>query len=88
MEPSTCTWLTVGLVPYHIQKRYPARRVRTITIRALFWTLDIRTHWQPCRDRRRVRSQCRTAWTLHIPLIERLRDAVWAAVARLRGSDT
>jgi hypothetical protein len=28
-----------------------------------------------------------TAWTLRIPLIERVRDAVWAAVMRLKGGD-
>lgn len=104
MEPITYAWLAVGLVPYHIAKRYPTRHTRTVTLRALFWTLDIRTtrtpvgagrlrrgrrdFQSPGRDRRRVhRPAPRTAWTLHIPLIERLRDAVWAAVLRLKGPD-
>ena len=102
MEPSTTAWLAVGLVPYHIAKRYPTRHTRAVTIRALFWTLDIRTtrtpvgagrlrrggrdFQSPGRNRRRVRWQHHSAWTLHIPLIERLRDAVWAAAARLKGS--
>lgn len=87
MEPITYTWLAVGLAPYHVAKRYPSRHVRAITIRAFFWTLDIRTCWQRRCYRHRVRWLRRTAWTLRIPLIERLRDAVWAAVMRLRGAD-
>ena len=33
-------------------------------------------------------QRCRcTAWTLRISLIEQVRDAVWAAVLRLKGTD-
>ena len=100
MEPITYAWLAVGLVPHQIQKRYPSRNVRTIAIRALFWTLEIRTMRMPVTVRHPARKsllhpapvaygarryRCRTAWTLCVPLIERVRDAVWAAVMRLKG---
>jgi hypothetical protein len=79
-------WLAAGLVPYHIEKRYPSRRERIVTIWALFWTLEVRTRWlRPTRRGRRSR-RC-TEWTLRIPLIERVRDAVWAAVLRPKGTD-
>lgn len=83
MEPITYAWLAVGLIPYHIEKKLPSRRERIITVRALFWTLEVRTRWlRPTRRSRRGR--CCTGWTLHIPLIERMREAIWAAVLRLK----
>ena len=86
-EKLTWAWLAAGLVPYHIEKRYPSRRERVIKIRALFWTLDVRTSWlRPISHR--GRGQHRSDWTLRIPLIERVRDAVWAAVLRLKGGET
>lgn len=86
-ENLTWAWLAAGLVPYHIEKKLPSRRERIITIRALFWTLEVHTRWlRPTRRGRRGR-RC-TDWTLHIPLIERVRDAVWAAVMRLRGAES
>jgi hypothetical protein len=78
-ENLTWAWLAAGLVPYHIEKKVPSRRERVVTIRALFWSLEVRT--------RRLRRTRRTEWTLHIPLIERVRDAVWAAVMRLKGGE-
>jgi|GEM_PF-1015751 len=72
-------WLAAGLVPYHIEKRLPSRRERVVTIRALFWTLEVHT--------RRIGCTRRTDWALRIPLIERVRDAVWAAVMRLKGNE-
>lgn len=83
-EHVTWAWLAAGLVPYHIEKTLPSRRERLITIRALFWTLEVHTRWLRAARRGR-RGRRRTAWTLRIPLIERLRDAVWAAVTRLKG---
>jgi hypothetical protein len=85
-EKLTWAWLAAGLVPYHIEKRYPSRHDRVVTIRALFWTLEIRTRWLRPTHRGR-RSRRYTDWTLRIPLIERVRDAVWAAVMRLKGSE-
>ena len=53
-ENLTWAWLAAGLVPYHIEKRYPSRRERIVTIRALFWTLEVRTRWlRPTRRGRR-----------------------------------
>ena len=42
-EKLTWAWLAAGLIPYHIEKRHPSRRERIVTIRALFWTLEVRT---------------------------------------------
>lgn len=68
-------WLVVGLVPYRIEKRCLAGHVRTLEVRALFWSLTVR-----------LRSSGRHDWTVRVPLIERLRDAVWAAVTQMRES--
>jgi len=81
---TTYAWLTVGTVPYYIETRLPSRCQRIVTIRALFWSLEVRTRW-PRSPRGGRRNRSRTNWTLHIPLIERLRDAVWAAVMGLKG---
>ena len=71
-ENLTWAWLAAGLIPYYIKKRYPSRRERLVTIRALFWTLEVHTRWlRPTRRGRRSR-RC-TDWTLRIPLIERVR---------------
>ena len=78
-ENLTWAWLAAGLLPYHIENRVPSRHERAVTIRALFWTLEVRT--------RRTRRTRRTDWTLRIPLIERVRDAVWAAVMRLKSGE-
>jgi hypothetical protein len=75
----TWVWLAAGLVPYQIEKKLPSRRERILIIRALFWSLEVRT--------RRIRRTKRTDWILHIPLIDRVRDAVWAAATRLKSSD-
>ena len=78
MTENLTWWLAAGLVPYYIEKKLPSRRESLVTFRALFWTLDVRT--------RRVGRVHRADWTLRIPLIERTRDAVWAAVMRLKGT--
>jgi hypothetical protein len=79
-ENLTWAWLAAGLIPYHIEKQQPTRRERVVTIRALFWSLEVRT--------RRIRRTRRTDWTLRIPLIERVRDAIWAAVTRLKAGES
>lgn len=66
--------LAVGFVPYRIERRCLAGGSRRLEVRALFWSL--RVHW---------RRSGRLDWKLSVPLIERLRDAVWAAVTRLQG---
>jgi nitrate reductase NapE component len=76
-EIPSWAWLAAGLVPYHIEHRRPARRRRIIIIRALFWTLEVRS--------RRARRIWHTDWTLQIPLVGRAGGAVWAAVQRLKG---
>lgn len=66
-------WLVAGVIPYRIERRWLAQGIRTLEIRALFWSLAVRRQRQGRRD-----------WKLSVPLIERLRDAVWAALMRLR----
>ena len=66
--------LAVGLVPYRIERKCLAGGTRTLEIRALFWALEVRWRRSSHHD-----------WKVRVPLIERLRDAAWAAVTRLRG---
>jgi hypothetical protein len=67
-------WLVPGFVPYHIEKKCLTRGRRLLVVRALFWSLTVQsTGWGRSRT-----------WKLRVPLIERLRDAIWAAVDRLR----
>jgi hypothetical protein len=65
--------LMMGLVPYHIERKYLVGNKRTLQVRALFWSLTLHQ-----------RRSGRHDWTLCVPLIERLRDAAWAAVMCLR----
>jgi hypothetical protein len=66
-------WLALGLVPYHIGRQRRADGSRLVQIQALFWSYEMR------RQARGSRS-----WTLHITLIERLREAAWAVADQLR----
>lgn len=81
-------WLVVGLLPYAIERRWRRDR-RALQMRALFWSLEVWTQDARRRGRRRARRNgrgrpARRTWTLRVPLIEHLRDGVWAAVLRLR----
>jgi hypothetical protein len=66
-------WLAAGLIPYRIRRQHLRGGVCTLQIYALFWAIEVRQ-----------RSSGRHDWTLHVPLVTRLRDAIWAAVSRLR----
>jgi hypothetical protein len=65
-------WIVVGLLPYRVKWQSLTNGVCTLEMRALFWSLAVR-----------LRRSGRHDWKLSVPLIERLRDAVWAAVMRL-----
>lgn len=67
-------WLALGLLPYMIERSTTPAPGTTLTIRALFWEVQV--------ERALGR---RTHWKMRVILIERLREAVWAAIARLRG---
>jgi hypothetical protein len=67
--------LAVGLLPYRIRRRYLPGGTWTLEVRALFWSVSLR-----------ARPSGRHDWTLRLPLVERLRDAAWAALLRLRGT--
>jgi hypothetical protein len=68
--------LLVGLLPYKIKRQHQAGGRRTLELRALFWSLTVQR-----------RRGGRHDWVLRVPAIERLRDAAWAALDRLRGGD-
>lgn len=69
-------WLVLGLVPYRVRHRYTRSGERVWTVQALFWSVHIEHQCSGHYD-----------WAVQVPLIERLRDAVWAAVLRLRGAE-
>ena len=66
-------WLLLGLLPYRIELRRGGKGQFRLRIQALFWALIVQ------RGRNR-----RTNWVLHLILVERLRDAVWAAIMHLK----
>jgi hypothetical protein len=65
--------LAAGLLPYRVERRWLARGGQRLHVRALFWSVVVRQH---CNGRR--------TWLVHVPLIERLRNAAWAAIEQLR----
>lgn len=78
LETLTLILLVAGLIPWHISRRPIGRRPNLAMrweVYALFWRLTIE---RPAR-----RSRRRAAWRLTIPLIQRLSDAIWAALRRL-----
>lgn len=68
-------WVAAGLIPYWINKR-ETRNGWILQMRALFWSLEV--HSQPPR---------RNRWTLRILLIERIHNAVWVVIMRMREDD-
>jgi len=69
-------WLAVGLIPYRIELRTDSSGLRSLEVRALYWSLVVLQQLNR-----------RTEWILCVPLVERLRDAFWAAVMQLRDRD-
>jgi hypothetical protein len=65
-------WFVIGFIPYHAEKRHQGDK-DMLVIRALYWSLLI--HSQADGNR---------FWKLHLPLIERVKSGVWAALERLR----
>lgn len=66
-------WLIWGLVPYHIRKQYLPKGVCQIEIHALFWTCAIKQ-----------RPNGRHDWAVRVALINKLRQAIWAAVIKFK----
>ena len=66
-------WLMLGLTPYHVERSLKDGK-HTLEVRALYWSLLIQSG--PVGNR---------LWKVHIPLVERLQRAIWAALERLRG---
>jgi len=69
-------WIAMGLIPYYIRWQSLEQGRQAIEVRALFWSLKKNSHCDGVHD-----------WTLHIPLIDRLRHAAWAVLMRLREDD-
>ncbi|MCI0731621.1 MAG: hypothetical protein L0332_33515 [Chloroflexi bacterium] len=67
-------WLVLGVVPYRVRRVYRPGGLRQVAIRALFWTFTLEQ-----------RPGGRYGWALRVPLVEKLRRVVWAAV--VPGSD-
>jgi hypothetical protein len=67
-------WFLAGLVPYYVKWEHFASGGWTLEVRALSWTLKIEDE-----------SGGSGGWTLRVLLIERLKDAIWAAVLRFSG---
>jgi hypothetical protein len=78
LETLTLILLVAGLIPWHISRRTVGRRPN-LAIRwqvyALFWRLTV--------ERPQRRSHQHATWRLTIPMIQRLSDAIWAALRRL-----
>jgi hypothetical protein len=66
-------WLLVGLTPYYLKRVNRPGKLHRLEMRALFWSLVVQRQ-----------SGGRYEWTIRAPLIERLREAMWAAILRLR----
>ena len=64
--------LALGCVPYSIVRRQKGKG-RTFEIRALYWSFV-----------RKIDAHGNREWALRLPLIERLRGAVWAVIEHLR----
>lgn len=69
-------WLLVGLTPYHLKRVNRPGKVHRLEMRALFWSLAVERRPGGCYE-----------WTIRAPLIERLREAMWAAILQLRDSE-
>ena len=78
-ETTNWFWFLLGFIPYRIEREF-IRNGWQLDIKALFWTFTVtrRIH------RRKRRRFQRTSWTLRIPFIEKLREAIWTAVISLR----
>ena len=72
-------WFVLGFIPYWTDRKY-IRGGWRLEIHALCWTFTIER-----RIYKRKRSRwTRTNWRFRLPIIEKLRQAVWAAVISLR----
>lgn len=72
-------WFVLGFIPYWTE-RAVIRHGWQLDVRALFWTLTLSRR----SFKRGRRRWTRTTWRLRLPFIEKLRQAVWAAVMSLR----
>ncbi len=66
-------WFIVGMIPYTFKRQFLTDGSRLLQAHALFWSAEIR-----------VSRGRRVQWTIRIPLIQRLGNALWEALMRLR----
>jgi hypothetical protein len=64
--------LALGCVPYSIVRRQKSSE-RTFEIRALYWSFA-----------RQIDARGNQQWDIRLPVIERLRGAIWAVIEHLR----
>jgi hypothetical protein len=81
-ENTHWVWFVLGLIPYRADWK-PVRAGWQLTIEALFWSLTL-TRQTFKRKRKRT---TRTHWSVRVPFIIKLREAVWSAVMSLRDSE-
>lgn len=68
-------WLVLGFVPYRIHKQHLPGGLCCLEIHALSWICTVKQ-----------RPSGRHDWMWQITLIEKLRQAVWAAVMQFKDS--
>jgi hypothetical protein len=66
-------WFVVGMIPYTLKRQFLTNGSRLLQAHAFFWSAEIRLS-------RRGQVQ----WTIRIPLIQRLGNALWETLMRLR----
>ena len=69
-------WLILGIMPYEMSRVHLQSGKRRFVVRALFWSIMITTRRSGLVD-----------WKLCIPLIEKLRQTVWAVVMQVRDGE-
>jgi hypothetical protein len=73
MTTAMWIWLVVGCVPYQASRVWSPPGTLSLSITAIFWWVQIERH-----------VGGRYNWNVRVPLISRMKAAVWAAVTRLR----
>ena len=70
-------WFVIGMIPYTLKRQFLTDGSRLLQARAFFWSAEIR-----------VSRGRRVQWTIRIPLIQRLGNAIWSAMQRLREDES
>lgn len=71
-EHNLWLWFVAGMIPYDIKQQFLSDDSRWLQAHAFFWSAEI------CLNCKR-----QTQWTIRIPLVLRLRNALLATARRL-----